>query len=131
MDARLFQEAIRSATVTYPIPFIFGVLLLFSVLSLGGALVASDWPRILLAVLGSISFGSAITLVGYAVRCRPELLRSEQHVLRMTMAHMIGDRDMDAATRERLSHAISDPDDRPGPKGADSNIAMREGEDDE
>ena len=30
MDARLFQEAIRSATVTYPIPFIFGVLLLFA-----------------------------------------------------------------------------------------------------
>jgi hypothetical protein len=117
MDARIFQEAIRSATVTYPIPFIFGVLLLFAVLCLGGSALVSDWLRILLALLGTASATGAFALVAYAVRSKPELLRSEQHVLRMTMAHMIGDRDMDAATRERLSHAAFDPDDRPRSKG--------------
>jgi hypothetical protein len=118
MDSRLFQEAIRSATVTYPIPFLFGILLLFAVLTLGGSIVVSDWLRILFAMVGTASFLSAIVLILYAVRSRPDLLRSEQHVLRMTMAHMIGDRDMDAATRERLGLMIVDPEDRPGPKNA-------------
>ena len=124
MDARLFQEAIRSATVTYPIPFIFGVLLLFAVLCLGGSALVADWLRILLAIIGTLSFTGAIALVAYAVRSKPELLRSEQHVQRMTIAHMIGDRDLDAATRERLSHAVFDPDDRPRSKNADATTGI-------
>ena len=103
MDTRILHEAIRSATVTYPIPFVFGVLLLFSVLCLGGSMVVSDWLRVLLAAVGTGSAVSAVSLVAYAITSRPETLRSEQHVMSMRMAQMIGDKDTDPAIRERLS----------------------------
>jgi hypothetical protein len=119
MDARFLQEAIRSATVTYPIPFVFGILLLFAVLCFGGCLIAHDWLKVLLAAIGSLSAVSAIVLVGYAGGFKPELLRSERHVLSMTMATILGDKDMDAGTRERVSHAVFDPDDRLTPKAGD------------
>jgi hypothetical protein len=64
MDARIFHEAIRSATVTYPIPFVFGVLLLFAVLCLGGSMAVTEWLRVLLAALGTGSAVSAVALVG-------------------------------------------------------------------
>jgi Na+(H+)/acetate symporter ActP len=119
MDARILQEAIRSATVTYPIPFVFGVLLLFAVLCLGGSLITTDWLRILFAALGVVSALSAIAFVAFAITFRPETLRSEQHVLSMRMAQMIGDKDMDPALRERLSHLVVDADDRPRAKSAE------------
>ena len=121
MDARIFQEAIRSATVTYPIPFIFGILLLFSILPLGGSLLAHDGLMVMLAILGSVSFASAITLVGYTVCFKPELLRSERHILSMTMAQIIGDKDMDPGTGERISHVVFDPGDRLQSKSGDRN----------
>ena len=86
MDARTFQEAIRSATVTYPIPFVFGVLLLFSILCAGGVLFSNGWRSVFLAVLGGSCAVAAIALVACSFAFRPELLRSEQHVLKMTMA---------------------------------------------
>ena len=113
MDARVFQEAVRSATVTYPIPFVFAVLLLFAVLCLGGCLISSGWQSILLAVLGGVSAIGAIGLVAWAFALRPEMLRSEHHVLSMRVAQMMGDKDMDPAVRERLGHLIVDPEDRP------------------
>ena len=116
MDARLFQHAIRSATVTYPIPFVFSMLVLFAVACFSGTLLAADWLRILFAVSGVTSMGSAIGLVAYAMIRRPEMLRSERHVLHMTMAQMIGDKEMDPVLRDRLSHAVLDADDRPRPK---------------
>jgi hypothetical protein len=106
MDARTFQEAIRSATVTYPIPFVFAVLLLFAILCLGGSLVSSGWHSVFLTILGGFCAVAAIALVTCAFAFKPELLRSEQHVLRMTMASIIGDRDMPPDARERVSHAV-------------------------
>ena len=55
---------------------------------------------------------AAIGLVACAFVFKPELLRSEQHVLRMTMASIIGDSEMEPAARERLSHAVLDAVDR-------------------
>ena len=119
MDARLFQEAIRTATVTYPIPFVFSILLLFAVLCFGGSLLAQPGLMILLASIGSLSTVSAIALVAYAALAKPELLRSERHVLSMRMAHILGDKDMDPTTRDRISHAVIDPGDRVTPKSGD------------
>jgi hypothetical protein len=65
MDASIFQELIRSATVTYPISFIFDVLLLFAILCLGGRILVSDWLRILFAVLGTASASGVFALVAY------------------------------------------------------------------
>jgi hypothetical protein len=71
---------------------------------------------VLLAAVGTGSAVSAILLVAYAITSRPETLRSEQHVLSMRMAQMIGDKDIDPAIRERLSHLVIDSEDRPRPK---------------
>ncbi len=103
MDARTFHEAIRSATVTYPIPFVFAVLLLFGILCLGASLLSSGAQCVFFSVLGAFC---AVVLVACAFAFKPELLRSEQHVLRMTMASIIGDRDMPPDTRERVSRAV-------------------------
>lgn len=62
MDPRLFQQAIRSATVTYSIPFMFAVSLLFAVLCLGGALAAEGPLRWVFAGLGT--FGA---MAGFAI----------------------------------------------------------------
>jgi hypothetical protein len=118
-DARLFQQAIRTATVTYPIPFVFSILLLFALLCFGGSLIAHDGLLVLLATVGAVSAISAIALVTYAACFRPELLRSERHILTMTVAHILGDKDMDTKTREHLSHIVSDPGDRLTPKAGD------------
>jgi hypothetical protein len=106
MDARTFQEAIRSATVTYPIPFIFAILLLVTILCAGGVLLSTGWRSVFLATVGAFCAVAAVALVACAFAFRPELLRSEQHVLRMTMASIIGDRDMPPDARERVSHAV-------------------------
>lgn len=125
MDARILQEAIRSATVTYPVPFIFGVLLLFAALCLGGSLAATDWLRVLFAILGAGCTVSAVALVAFAAIARPEMLRSEHHVLSMRMAQMIGDKEMDPAVRERLSHLVIDAEDRPRSKSPQPPKANR------
>jgi hypothetical protein len=132
MDTRIFHEAIRSATVTYPIPFVFGVLLLFALFCLSGSLVITEWLRVLLAALGAGSAVSAVALVAYAIIFRPEMLRSEQHVLSMRMAQMIGDKDMDPALRERLGHLVIDAEDRPRSKSPEPSAtqARRASEDD-
>jgi hypothetical protein len=49
MEPRTFQEAIRSATVTYPIPLVFAVLLLFALLCAGGILLSTGWRSVFLA----------------------------------------------------------------------------------
>jgi hypothetical protein len=68
VDERLLHQAIRDTTVTYAIPYVFGMLLLFAAHCLGGSLLATDWLRILLAVVGVGSAISAIALVVCALR---------------------------------------------------------------
>jgi hypothetical protein len=102
MDSRVFQEAIRSATVTYPVPFIFSVLLLFAVICFGGCAFTIDWLHVLLGIIGAGSAVSAVAIVMYAILFKPELLRSEHHVQSMTIAQIIGDKDMDQTTRSGL-----------------------------
>jgi hypothetical protein len=52
METRGFQEAIRTATVTYPISFAFAVLLLFALVCFGGSLLADGTLRWVLAGTG-------------------------------------------------------------------------------
>ena len=129
MNTRLFQQAIRSATVTYPVPFIFGILLLFAVICFGGSILTSDWLRILLGIMGAGSGVSAIAIVVYAIMCKPELLRSEHHVQSMTIAQIIGDKDMDPAVRDHLSRTITYHADHLGPKVPARDESSARGED--
>jgi len=66
MDSRTFQEAIRSATVTYPIPFIFSILLLVTVLSAGGVLLSTGWRSVFLAVPSGFCALAAVVLADCA-----------------------------------------------------------------
>lgn len=106
IDPRSFREAIRTATVTYPVPFVFSTLLLFSLLCFGGSLSVTGLLRWLLA--GTAIFGaiSAVSAFGYALLVKPELLRSESHALLTRYFDVLGDSEMDPTARERVSSAI-------------------------
>jgi lipid-A-disaccharide synthase-like uncharacterized protein len=86
MDARILLSSIRSANAGYPIPYIFSVSLLFGVLCLGGAIVTADWLRVLLAALGTVVALCGVALVAYSALRRPDMLRSEGHVLNVMLA---------------------------------------------
>jgi hypothetical protein len=102
MNPRLFQEAIRSAKATYAGPFMFAVSLLFSVICLGGFMLtdaAGRWLFGSLAVLSAVcGFGIGL----YGTLFKPELLRSEEHSFRMTVASLVGDPDVDREMKTEL-----------------------------
>lgn len=106
IDPRSFREAIRTATVTYPVPFFVGILLLFALLCFGGSLAVVGALRWLLAGTAMVATASAIAAFGYALICQPDLLRSESHALLTRYFDVLGDRDMDATTRGRVTDTI-------------------------
>ena len=118
MEARGFQQAIRTATPTYPIPFTFAASLLFAILCFGGSLRTDGALRWVLAGTAVFATLGAFGLLGYAALFKNELLRSERHVLLMEISGVIGDSEMDPAARERVSHAVLDAVDRRIPKAA-------------
>jgi purine-cytosine permease-like protein len=101
-----FREAIRTATVSYPIPFIVAVLLAFALSCFGAATLATDVLRWLVAGTGMVSALGAILIAGYAVVRKDGLLRSERHILAMRYMEALGDSDMDAAKRADLGKFI-------------------------
>ncbi len=99
IDPRTFKEAIRTTTVSYPVPFIFGLLLLFSLMCFAGSLASAGGLKWLLAGTGLLSALIAFVSWGYALLRRPDLLRSEHHQQIVRLFDMIGDSEMDQATR--------------------------------
>jgi hypothetical protein len=103
INPRLFREAIRSARVTYAVPFMFATSLLFAVVCLGGFLMSPDEG-------GRWLFGGLavfVTLVGaslglYGTFSKPDLLRSEKHAFRLTVATLVGDPDVDRDLKTEL-----------------------------
>src|SRR6185312_7643298 len=106
MDPGLFQQAIRSATVTYSIPFMFAVSLLFALLCLGGALLAEGGLRWLFAGLGALGALAGFAMGLHGAFYRPHMLRSEAHELRMTVATIIGDPEIEQAIRSELASQL-------------------------
>lgn len=101
---REFREILRTLTVTYPIPFVFAVLLGFA-LGCGALALRADGPLLwVFASLMVAAFGSGVGLVALAAWRRPMLLRSERHALSQRVLEIAadGDNDMDPASRERL-----------------------------
>ena len=126
MEARGFQQAIRTATPTYPIPFAFAVSLLFAALCFGGSLRVEGALRWVLAGTGVFATLGAFGLLGYAVLFKNELLRSERHVLLMEISGIIGDSEMDPAAREQVSRAVLEAVERRLPKAAVSDFGQRD-----
>ena len=106
MDPRLFQQAIRSATVTYSVPFLVAVFLLFGLLCFGGAVFVSDTLRWLLGGSGVLAVAVAAVCALYGLFVRPEMLRSEAHEFRMTAAEIVGDPEVDREVRSELAKQL-------------------------
>jgi hypothetical protein len=118
METRGFQQAIRTATVTYPIPFMVGILLLFALLCFGASVATEGVHRWVLTGTAAIAAVAAIGILMYTVCVRPDLLRSESHVLMMTVTNIMGDKEMDPEQRERVSRALLDVLGHRRPKGS-------------
>lgn len=101
-----FREAIRTSTVSYPIPFMFAALLAFALACFGLATLSLDALRWVLAVIGALCTLGAVGLAAYAVVFREGLLRSERHSLAQRYIEALGDSDMDQAARDALSRTI-------------------------
>ncbi len=79
ISPRTFNEGIRTTALSYPLPFMIGVLLLFALLCLAMSFGAHDGLRWLIAGTGVFGALAAFLTWGYALARRPELLRSERH----------------------------------------------------
>ncbi|MCX7383157.1 MAG: hypothetical protein NT133_17495 [Alphaproteobacteria bacterium] len=101
-----FREAIKTADVSHPIPFLFVVLLAFAVSCFGVAVLAGDLLRWVVAGAGVIAMTSAIGMAIFAMIARPELLRSERHSLVTRAIDILGDSDMDPVTVESVERMV-------------------------
>jgi len=102
ISPRTFREAIRTTTVSYPVPFLSGIFLLFSLLCLVESIAADGGLRWLLAGTGVVGALAAFLAAGYALVRKPELLRSESYQERVLLINIIGDSEIDQATRAEL-----------------------------
>ena len=83
IDPRSFGPALRATKVTYPVPYMVTILLLFSLLCFAGSLTVNDALRWLLAGTGVVAALSAGLGFGYALLFDPPLLRTEFYALRL------------------------------------------------
>jgi hypothetical protein len=108
MDPQGFQQAIRTTTATYPIPFLVGIILLFALLCFGGSIVATDAVRWIMVATAAFAAVAGIGVLAYTVFAKPDLLRSESHVQMMTIVNIVGDEEMDTEQRQRVRLALLD-----------------------
>ena len=101
-----FREAIKTADVAHPIPFLFVVLLAFALACFGVAVAASDLLRWFVVGTGLVSAASAIAMALFAMVARPELLRSERHSLITRAIDVLEDSDMDPAIVESMERMV-------------------------
>lgn len=121
METRGFQQALRTATVTYPIPFMVGILLLFALLCFGASVTTEGAHRWVLTITAVAVAIAALGILIYTVCVRPDLLRSESHVLMMTITNIMGDEAMNPEQRARMGHALLDALGQRRPKGSNTD----------
>ena len=101
-----FREIVRTATTGYPIPFAFATFLAFALACLGFATFGADSLRWVLVGFGGSAFLGASALRAYAVLRKPDLLRSEHHVLAQRVLRIAEDSDLTAASLERIGQIV-------------------------
>ena len=106
MATKIFQEVVRTVTVSYPIPFMLACLLGFALGCFGLAAVAAN-PVISGIILGTgcLSALAGAVSAGYAVLRKPELLRSERFNLMSRYMDMYGE-DGNKADQRGLDQAM-------------------------
>lgn len=101
---RTFREAVRTVTVSYPIPFLVVAMMAGGIVMLGLYAATKAWP---LAFAGVISVVSPIALAAYAVVRRPDLLRSEKSVFQSRLIEIIEDGDLNPDAQIIIGEALA------------------------
>jgi membrane protein YdbS with pleckstrin-like domain len=99
---RTAREVISGRQISYPVPYILVILSALCVACLVVALHATDATQTVALAIAGAAASTAILILVFAIVLRPELLRSERHEQTMRMFEIIGDRDMEPATRAQL-----------------------------
>jgi hypothetical protein len=84
------------------VPFQFAVSLLFSVICLGGFLLADAAGRWLFGALAVVSAVCGFVMGIYGTLFKQELLRSEERTFRMTVTSLVGDPEVDRDVKTEL-----------------------------
>jgi hypothetical protein len=106
MDTRSFREIVRTVTVSYPIPFLFALLIAVLLFCFTGAAVLQGPKSWVFAATGIVSFLVAVGIAIYAVMRKPDLLRSERYSLVNRYIDLLEDGDMDQTTRDAAAKTI-------------------------
>ncbi len=106
IEPRSFQEATRTVTVSYPIPFLVATLLAFWLGCFGGAMATADALRWILTGSGALTTLAAVGLAAYAVLYKPDLLRSERYSLLNRYIELAGDNEMSTTGRAALDRTM-------------------------
>jgi hypothetical protein len=108
-SVRMAREVIGGRQISYPVPHVLGILSVLCAVCLVIAMFATDAVRLVSLVLACGAFTLAATILIVGVFMKPELLRSEHHQQTMRLIDIVGDSDMDQASRARVITAIVAP----------------------
>ena len=120
-----FREVVRTVTTGYPIPFAFATLLAFALACLGLATFGPDTLRWVLVGFGGFAVLGASALMAYAVLRKPDLLRSEHHILAQRVLQIAEDSDLTAASLERIGQIVLSDQERAQSKYSPSERMVR------
>jgi hypothetical protein len=123
-----FREIVRAVTTGYPIPFAFATFLAFALTCLGFATFGPDTLRWVLVGFGGFAFLGASALMAYAVLRKPDLLRSEHHVLAQRVLQIAEDSDLTVASLERIGKIVLDGQERSHKKHSPPVRTLRDGD---
>src|SRR4051812_41280078 len=107
MEPSGFREVVRTATVTYPIPFISALCFAFTALTLVLAIIADSPLRWVILAFGGVSMTFAGSLIAWTASRRPGLLRSERDQFAHRVLDLIGDSDLTPQTIDELGRLVS------------------------
>jgi hypothetical protein len=106
MEYAGFREAIRTASVSYPIPFMLATFLAFALFCFGGAAALSGALFWVLIGCGVLCVLSGVAIALYAVLFKDHLLRSSREVTTARIVDGLLDGDMSQDQLRALTRAL-------------------------
>jgi len=103
---RTAREIISGRQISYPVPYILGILCAFSVACLIIAFFAADSVRVVALAAGLLALITAVAVTMFAIFVRPELLRSEHHEQVMRLIELVGDKETSPDLRDSVSQTL-------------------------
>jgi len=106
MTPSTFREIVRTVTVSYPIPFMFAVLIAVLLFCFSGAAIVREPLAWIFAATGVTAFIVAVGVAIFAIVRRPDLLRSERYSLVNRYIDVVGDNEMNRPDRAGLDRTV-------------------------